>query len=93
MSNAITIQATRSTPCGHTETVFERECSSRAGARKCLLAAIEREVRAWGGQDDVSWMCALQEAARWDADTDFSENVRRWNAQPGGLRFVALVGR
>jgi hypothetical protein len=87
----ITIQVTKTTPCGHTDVVFERECETRAGARRSLIAAIERETRAWGSQDDVSWSVAEGEAARWMATSDFNELVRPWNATPGGLRFAALV--
>lgn len=87
----ITIQATKITPCGHSEIVFERDYATRAGARRGLAAAIWRETRQWGSQDDVSWSCVENEAARWMGDADFSETVRPWNGSPGGLQFVALV--
>lgn len=77
--NTITIQAIR-----NGEVIDERTAATAAGARKSLLAMIERVCfQSWRGQDDCSMQFAESEAAHWDGRSDFCQTVEAWNRGAG----------
>ncbi len=89
MSTTITIQATRSG-----EVVAERTVATRSGARRSLLAMIDRVCRQHASEvDDCEWMFAERLASKWSADEDFAQTVNPWHRrEDGAIRFHALVG-
>ena len=86
-----TIQATR-----HGQIVSERHAETTAGARRSLLAMLDRELRKWGGADDVSWLTAERCAENWTPPpgkvhtVEFAYSVQAWN-KTAPMRFAITL--
>jgi len=67
--------------------IDERTATTPAGARRSLLAMIDRtKPTSWA--DDCMTMLIEGTASNWDGRSDFREHLPSWN-QTGGITFWA----